>query len=127
MHRIAGVFHVAFSPDGRLGVAAELHPKNVVPLAHVEHGWVFEDTFTLFGADVGNKTVEVPLDDLDSFAARPFDVAIRPDNSRLYVTCSGSELVTVIDVPRMLRYIHLHRLPIAYNLAASWQLRGRAH
>ncbi len=119
LHSIAGVFHVAVSPDGRLGVAAELHPKNLVPLTAVEHGWVFEDTLTLFGADVGNNTVEVPLDYLDSFAARPFGVAIAPDNSHLYVTCSGSELVTVIDVPHMLRYIHLHRAPIAYNLAAT--------
>ena len=52
---IAGVFHVAFSRDGRLGVAAELHPKNLVPLAHVEHGWAFGDTLTVFGADVGRS------------------------------------------------------------------------
>ena len=39
--RSRGVFHVAISRDGRLGVAAELHPKNMVPLAHVEHGWGF--------------------------------------------------------------------------------------
>ncbi len=116
---IAGVFHVAVSKDGRLGVAAELHPKNLVPLTAVEHGWVFEDTLTLFGADVGYKTVEVPLDDLDSYAVRPFGVAITPDNSRLYVSSGGSELVTVIDVPRLLRYIHTHRPPFAYNLAAA--------
>ena len=119
LHSIAGVFHVAISKDGRLGVAAELHPKNLVPLTAVEHGWVFEDTLTLFGADVGDKTVEVPLDDLDSFAARPFGVAITPDNSRLYVSSGGSELVSVIDIPRLLRYIHTHRPPFAYDLAAS--------
>jgi len=119
LQSIAGVFHVAASRDGRLGVAAELHPKNLVPLTAVEHGWVFEDTLTLFGADVGNKTVEVPLDDLDSYAVRPFGVAITPDNSRLYVSSGGSELVSVIDIPRLLRYIRTHRPPFAYNLAAT--------
>src|ERR1039458_5951553 len=43
LHQIAGVFHVALSADGRLGVVAEYHPKNLVPLAHVEHGGAFEE------------------------------------------------------------------------------------
>ena len=55
LHGIAGVFHVAFSADGRLGVAAGLYPKNLVPLAHLEHGGAFADTLTLFGADVGTS------------------------------------------------------------------------
>ncbi len=50
LHNVAGVFHVALSADGRLGVAAQLRPKNLIPLAHVEHGWVFGDSLTLFGA-----------------------------------------------------------------------------
>ncbi len=119
LHSIAGVFHLAISEDGRLGVAAELHPKNLVPLAHLEHGGAFEDTLMLFGADVGNQTVEVPLDELERYAARPFGVAITPDKSRLYVSNSGSEIVTVIDLPRLLRYIHLHRAPFVQDLSAS--------
>jgi len=116
---IAGVFHVALSRDGRLGVAAELHPKNLVPLAHVEHGWAFVDTLTVFGADVGKKPVEVPLDELDRYYAMPFTVVISPDKSRLYVTHGGSDCVTVIDAVRMLRYIHRHPGPFAEDLSAS--------
>lgn len=119
LHSIAGVFHVAISADGRLGIAAELHPKNLVPLAHLEHGGAFEDTLMLFGADVGNQAVEVPLDELERYAARPFGVAITPDKSRLYVSSSGSEIVTVIDLPRLLRYVHTHRAPFVQDLAAS--------
>jgi YVTN family beta-propeller protein len=44
LHAIAGVFHLALSGDGRLGVVAEYHPKNLVPLAHLEHGGAFADT-----------------------------------------------------------------------------------
>ncbi|HUX44463.1 MAG TPA: beta-propeller fold lactonase family protein [Terracidiphilus sp.] len=116
---IAGVFHVAVSPDGRLGVTAELHPKNLVPLAGLEHGGAFEDALTLFGTDVGNKPVEIPLDELERYAARPFGVAFTPDGSRLFVTSGGSELVTVIDVPRLLRYVRTHHGAIAEDLSAS--------
>jgi len=103
LHNVAGVFHVALSADGRLGVAAQLRPKNLVPLAHVEHGWVFGDSLTLFGDDVGG-TVQVPLDELDRYYALPWGVTIAPDKSKIYVTTSGSESVTVIDVRKLLDF-----------------------
>ncbi len=118
LHAIAGVFHMAFSRDGRLGVAAEFHPKNLVPLAHLEHGGAFEDTLTIFGAEVGTS-VEVPLDDLERYASQPFGVAIAPDKSRIYVTSGGSEAVTVIDASRLLRFIHAHPAPFVQDLSAS--------
>ncbi len=116
---IAGVFHVALSRDGRLGVAAELHPKNLVPLAHVEHGWAFVDTLTVFGADVGSESVEVPLDELDRYYALPFGVAMSPDKSHIYVTHGGSDCVSVIDTRKMLSYIHGQPRPFAEDLSAS--------
>ena len=64
---------------------------------------------TLFGADVG-KPVELPLDELERYAARPFGVAISPDKSRIYVTCEGSEIVIVIDVRRGLALV-IHARP----------------
>jgi YVTN family beta-propeller protein len=118
LHAIAGVFHAALSADGRLGVVAEYHPKNLITLAHLEHGGAFEDTITVFGADVG-RAVEVPLDELERYASQPFGVAIAPDNLRIYVTSGGSEMVTVIDVPRLLRYIHTHPADFAHDLSAS--------
>ena len=118
LHAIAGVFHTAFSTDGRLGVTAEFHPKNLVPLAHLEHGGAFEDTLTVFGADVG-KPVEVPLDELERYASQPFGVAIAPDKSRIYITSGGSEVVTVVDVQRLLRFIHAHPAPFVQDLSAS--------
>jgi len=119
---IAGVFHLAFSSDGRLGAVAEYHPKNLVPLAHLEHGGAFAYTLTVFGADVG-KAVEIPLDELERYAARPFGVAIAPDKSRIYVTSGGSETVVAIDVPRLMRFIHARPRPASgsfeQDLAAS--------
>ena len=118
LHQIAGVFHVAFSADGRLGAVAQYHPKNTVPLAHLEHGGAFEDTLTVFGADVG-KPVEVPLDELERYASQPFGVVISSDKSRMYVTSSGSESVIVIDVARLVRTIHAHPASFVQDLSAS--------
>ena len=123
LHAIAGVFHVAVSADGRLGAVAEYHPKNLVPLAHLEHGGAFAYTLTLFGADVG-KPVEIPLDELDRYASQPFGVAFAPDKSRLYVTLGGSESVLAIDVARLLRFIHAHPRPASGSFAQDLSASG---
>ncbi len=118
LHNVAGVFHVAVSADGRLGVAAQLRPKNLIPLAHVEHGWAFGDSLTLFGDDVGG-TVQIPIDELDRYYALPWGVAITPDKSKIFLTTAGSQSVTVIDVPSLLKAVHARRQPFVNDLSAS--------
>ena len=118
LKNVAGVFHVAMSRDGRLGVAAQLRPKNLIPLAHVEHGWAFGNSVTLFGADVEGE-VQVPLDELDRYFALPFGVAITPEKSKLFVTSAGSDVVTVIDVPRLLSFVRGKHGQFANDLSAS--------
>jgi len=103
LHNVAGVFHLALSADGKLGVAAHLRPKNLIPLAHVEHGWVFTDSLVFFGEDVGGM-VQVPLDELERYFAIPFGVAIAPDKSKVFVSAAGSDDITVINVPALLKF-----------------------
>jgi YVTN family beta-propeller protein len=108
LHNVAGVFHVALSADGKLGVAAQLRPKNLIPLAHVEHGWAFGDSLTLFGQDVG-EPVQIPIDELDRYYALPWGVVITPDKSKIFLTTAGAQSVTVIDVLRLLRTVRARR------------------
>jgi len=118
LHNVAGVFHVAMSADGKLGVTAQLRPKNLIPLAHVEHGWAFGDSLTLFGQDVG-EPVQIPIDELDRYYALPWGVAIAPDKSKIFLTTAGAESVTVIDVPRLLKAMRTRRKPFVNDLSAS--------
>jgi YVTN family beta-propeller protein len=118
LRNVAGVFHVALSADGRLGVAAQLRPKNLIPLAHVEHGWVFGNSLTLFGDDIGG-TVQVPIDELDRYYSLPWGVVILPDKSKIFITTAASESVTVIDVARLLNVVHSRSGPLVNDLSAS--------
>ncbi len=118
LQNVAGVFHLALSSDGKLGVAALLRPKNLIPMAHVEHGWVFTDSLAFFGEDVGG-VVQVPLDELERYFALPFGVAIAPDKSKAFVSAAGSDNISVISVPALLKFVHAAHRPFANDLSAS--------
>jgi len=118
LHSIAGVFHLCLSADGEMGAVAEYHPKNLVPLAHLEHGGAFAYTLTIFGPRVG-RPIEVPLDELDRYASQPFGVVISPDSQRLYVTIGGSECVLAIDVPRLLHFVGSRPRPASGSYASD--------
>jgi hypothetical protein len=93
LQNIAGVFHITTSADGKLMAVAQLRPKNLIPLAHVEHGAVFGDSLTLFGDDVG-EPVQIPIDELDRYYALPWGVEITPDKSKIFVSTAGSQRLT---------------------------------
>ena len=122
LHDVAGVFHIELSGDGRLGLVAQLRPKNLIPLAHVEHGWVMGNSLSIFGEDVG-ELVQVPLDELDRYYTPPFGLALARDKSTAYVSTTGSDAVTVIDVAGLLRFVHSAdaetRRTMANDLSAS--------
>jgi YVTN family beta-propeller protein len=117
----AGVFHVAVSRDGRLGLAALLRPHNLVPLAHVEHGWAFGDSLAVFGEDIGG-VVQLPVDAIEDYFSLPFGVAIAPDKKRAYVSASGSNEVAVLDVARL---VAAARSPAAARMANDLSAASR--
>ena len=118
----AGVFHVTLSADGRLGLAALLRPKNQVPLAHVAHGWVTGNALAVFGADAG-EPFQAPLDELDRYFTPPFAVVMAPDKSVAWVSTTGSDSVTVVDLGKLLAYAAglspAQRYTLANDLSAS--------
>ena len=120
LHRIAHGFHVAFSADGRLGVVAELHPKNLVPLAHLEHGGAFVDTLTLFGADVGTSRSRCLWTSWNATRRGRSAWRLRRTSRACMSPAAARRCVTVIDVPRLLRlYSHAPWHHMQQDLSAS--------
>jgi len=68
LHGIAGVFHVALSADGRLGVAAEYSPQDLVPAGARGTRWSFHLFARTVWPGCGQTPVEVPLDELERYA-----------------------------------------------------------
>ena len=123
LHNAAGVFHVALSGDGRLGIATLMRPKNLIPLAHVEHGWAFGSAIALFGEDIGGAApVQLPMDEIESFFSLPFGVVISRDKSRAYVSASGSDEVAILDLRKL---VEAARAPGAAELANDLSASAR--
>jgi YVTN family beta-propeller protein len=119
LNNAAGIFHIAFSKNGRIGLATEMRPKNLVPLAHVEHGWVFGNSLAVFGDEIGG-IVQMPLDEIESYPSMPFGVAISPDQTRAYVSSSGSNEVVIIDLPKLVAAARSPKVArMANDLSAS--------
>lgn len=119
LHNVAGLFHVALSQDGKLGIAGQLRPKNLIPLAHVAHGSAFGDSLAVFGEDIGG-VVQLPLDELERYFSLPFGVAIAPDKSKAYLTASGSGEVAILDLKRLVAAARSpERDALANDLSAS--------
>ncbi|MDX2152770.1 MAG: hypothetical protein SFV54_18655 [Bryobacteraceae bacterium] len=119
----AGVFHVAFAAKTNIGIAAQLRPKNLIPLAHVAHGWTVGNSLAVLGDDVGAEPVQLPLDDIERHLALPFGVAISPNNRAAYVSFSGSDTVAEIDLDRLTHLIRetpsAERKRLANDLSVS--------
>jgi YVTN family beta-propeller protein len=113
LDKAAGVFHMAFSADGRIGLAAEMRPRNLVPLAHVEHGWAIGNSLAVFGDAIGG-VAQMPLDQMDDFPSLPFGIAIAPDGARAYVSASGSNEILILDLAKL---VAAARSPQAARLA----------
>jgi hypothetical protein len=47
-----------------------MRPKNLIPLAHVEHGWAFGNSLAVFGDEVGG-VVQLPLDAIEDYFSLP--------------------------------------------------------
>jgi len=118
LHNAAGVFHLAISPDGKFGVAALLRPKNLIPLAHVEHGWAMTNSVAIFG-DGFEVGLSLPIDELDRYFALPFGVAITPDRTKLFVSAAGSNTVTAIRFPALLKFSRTAPRSASNDLSAA--------
>jgi YVTN family beta-propeller protein len=118
LHNSAGVFHLALASDGQFGVAALLRPKNLVPLAHVEHGGAFVNSIVLFGTGF-EAAIPLPIDELDRYFALPFSTAITPDRTKLFVSSAGSNTVTAINVPALLKFSRTAGKTAANDLSAA--------
>lgn len=93
--------NVAVTPGGDLTVATLVRPKNLLPSIQVEQGWMMNHGIGIIERKEGGSMVQLLLDEPNAYYADPFDVVISPDGKRAYVSHSGVDMVSVIDLDQV--------------------------
>jgi YVTN family beta-propeller protein len=97
--------NIAFTPKGDLGFVTLIRPKNYVPAIQVEQGWMMTHGFGVIEPGRDGKITELLIDQPDSFYPDPYGIAITPDGKRAFISSSGADYISVIDVDTVRKMI----------------------
>lgn len=89
--------NVAFTPSGDLAIVTLIRPKNLVPSIQIENGWMMTNGIGIIDQK-SDKVVQLLIDEPNSYYADPFDIVISKDGKKAFVSSSGVNTVSVIDV-----------------------------
>ena len=91
---------IATTSDGHFAVTAVELPKNLIPQTQVYQGWMVTYGLAFTETRKRGRTAYLLIDEPNLYFADPYDVVVTPDGSQLYVSSSGANAVTVIDLER---------------------------
>ncbi len=94
-HLIEGI---DFTPSGDWAVVTLVRPKNLLPATQVGRGWMLTFGLGIVDRKQDGRVIQLPLDDVNAFYADPYDVVVTPDGRRAFVSHSGADVVTVVDL-----------------------------
>jgi YVTN family beta-propeller protein len=92
---------IAVSPDGHFVATALELPKNLIPETQIYQGWMVTYGFALTETRPGGRSAYLLIDEPNLYFADPYAIAFSPDAQRLYISSSGADAVTVIDMRRI--------------------------
>jgi YVTN family beta-propeller protein len=90
--------NVAFTPSGDLALVTMIRPKNLVPSIQVEQGWMMTYGIVIIEQKENGKTVQLLLDEPNAYYSDPFDIVVTPDGKKAFVSHSGVNTISVIDI-----------------------------
>jgi YVTN family beta-propeller protein len=90
--------NIAFTPQGDLAIFPLIRPKNNVTTVQVDRGWMMTNGFGIMELKPEGRTIQLLSDEPNAYFADPFDIAVTPDGKRAFISSSGTDYISVIDV-----------------------------
>jgi YVTN family beta-propeller protein len=90
--------NVVVSPQGDLAIVTLVRPKNLLPSTQIEKGWMINHGIGVIETGPSGRFVQLLLDEPNAYYADPFDVEITPDGRLGFVSHSGADVVSVLDM-----------------------------
>ena len=90
--------NVAGTPSGDLVLATLIRPKNLIPAVQIERGWMMTHGIGIIETGKEGRMVQLLTDEPNAFYADPFDMVITPDGKKAFISHSGVDIISVIDL-----------------------------
>jgi YVTN family beta-propeller protein len=90
--------NVAFTPSGDLALVTLIRPKNLVPSIQVERGFMMTHGIGIIEQKKNGKIIQLLLDEPNAYYPDPFDIVVTPDGKRAFVSNSGVNCISVVDI-----------------------------
>jgi YVTN family beta-propeller protein len=114
-----------FTPRGDLALVTLTRPKNLLPTSQVQGGWMVTFGLGVLAPGEHGGTWQVLLDDPNAAYADPYDVVVTPDGRRAFVSQSGANVVSVIDLDSLRAVLAVARPGGASRLGDDLGLSSR--
>ena len=111
---------ICISPDEKYAYITHILARYNVPTNQVERGWINTNALSIIDLEADTYLCSVLLDDLDLGAANPFDVECSEDGLQLFVSHSGTNELSAID----LKMLHARILQSKEGLGTSYYARS---
>jgi YVTN family beta-propeller protein len=100
--------NVAFTPEGDLAIMPLIRPKNLVPSIQVDRGFIMTNGIGIIEQKPGGRIIQLLLDEPNEYFADPFGVAITPDGKKAFVSHSGVDRISVVNIDSLRKIINEH-------------------
>ncbi|VAW17406.1 hypothetical protein MNBD_BACTEROID01-791 [hydrothermal vent metagenome] len=90
--------NVAFTPSGDMAIATLIRPKNLIPSIQVEKGWMMTHGIGIIEPGNEGRVIQLLTDEPNAYYPDPFDIVITPDGQKAFISHSGADVITVIDL-----------------------------
>jgi len=90
--------NIAFTPSGDMALATLIRPKNLIPSIQVERGWMMTHGIGIIEPNNGGRMIQLLTDEPNAYYSDPFDIVITPDGQKAFVSHSGVDFITAIDL-----------------------------
>jgi YVTN family beta-propeller protein len=90
--------NVAFTPTGDLALVTLVRPKNYVPSIQVERGFMMNYGIGVIEQKKDSRVIQLLTDEPNAYFPDPFDIVVSHDGKKAFISNSGVNCITVIDV-----------------------------
>jgi YVTN family beta-propeller protein len=98
--------NVAFTPSGDLAFVTLVRPKNLVPSIQVEQGFMMNHGIAIVEQKENGRVIQLLLDEPNAYYPDPFDIVITPDGKKAFISSSGVDCISVVDIDSVRKLIN---------------------